>query len=251
MLELLADPSVWMSLLTLTLLEVVLGIDNVIFLSIVSAKLPEQQQPSARRIGLIIALAMRVVLLFSITWIIGLTQPVFAVLEQTVSWRDLVLLAGGVFLLFKATTEIHGYVEGEEHGSGATAAVASFATVVVQIVALDLVFSIDSVLTAVGMAKHLPVMIAAVVIAMGIMLWAAEPVSDFVARHPTVKMLALAFLLLIGVTLVADGLHFHIPRGYLYFAVAFSAAVEAVNLVSRRKRRTAVRMRRPTRDSRQ
>lgn len=240
MLALLSDPNAWVSLLTLTLLEIVLGIDNVIFLSIISAKLPEQRQPLARRLGLIIALALRVVLLFSITWIIGLTQPVFEALGQEVSWRDIVLLVGGVFLLFKATTEIHAYMENEDHGEGtARKATASFAAVVIQIVALDVVFSVDSVLTAVGMSGDLPVMITAVVIAMGVMLWAAEPVSGFVNRHPTVKMLALAFLLLIGVTLVADGLEFHIPRGYLYFAVAFSAAVEAINLMRRRKRQRA------------
>lgn len=238
MLELLTDPNAWFSLATLTLLEIVLGIDNVIFLSIISARLPEARQPAARRIGLLIALGLRIVLLFSITWIIGLTQPVFEFLEHTVSWRDLVLLAGGLFLLVKATTEIHDYMESEEHGAGGAKVAASFAAVVLQIVALDVVFSLDSVLTAVGMADHVEVMIAAVVIAMGVMLWAAEPVSDFVSRHPTVKMLALAFLLLIGVTLIADGLQFHIPRGYLYFAVAFSAAVEAVNLLRRRKRRS-------------
>ncbi len=239
MLELLADPNAWLSLLTLTLLEVVLGIDNVIFLSIISAKLPEQRQPAARRLGLVVALALRVVLLFSITWIIGLTAPVFELVGRSFSWRDLVLLGGGVFLLVKATTEIHAYMENEEHGSAGGGGTASFAAVVAQIVALDVVFSIDSVLTAVGMSGELAIMIAAVVIAMGVMLWAAEPVSDFVNRHPTVKMLALAFLLLIGVTLVADGLQFHIPRGYLYFAVAFSAAVEAVNLLRKRNRRKA------------
>ncbi|SMF33754.1 Membrane protein TerC, possibly involved in tellurium resistance [Tistlia consotensis] len=238
MFELFADPNAWASLLTLTLLEIVLGIDNVIFLSIVSAKLPAPRQPAARRIGLLLALALRIALLVSITWIIGLTEPVLELAGRAFSWRDLVLLAGGLFLLFKATGEIHGYMEAEEEDeASAGAGKASFGLVVLQIVLLDAVFSIDSVLTAVGMSGELAIMIAAVVAAMAVMLWAAEPVSDFVNRHPTVKMLALAFLLLIGVTLVADGLQFHIPRGYLYFAVAFSAAVEAVNLTRRRKRR--------------
>ncbi|MEX2632176.1 MAG: TerC family protein [Tistlia sp.] len=236
MIELLTDPNAWVSLLTLTLLEVVLGIDNVIFLSIISEKLPEARQPAARRLGLVLALVMRILLLFSIAWIIGLTAPLFELVGQELSWRDLVLIAGGVFLLFKATGEIHIYMEAHEEGADkARSGSASFFAVVVQIVLLDAVFSIDSVLTAVGMSGDLPIMITAVVIAMAVMLWAAEPVSAFVSRHPTVKMLALAFLLLIGVTLVADGLDFHIPRGYLYFAISFSAAVEAVNLLRRRR----------------
>lgn len=233
MLELLVDPHAWASLLTLAALEIVLGIDNIIFLSIVSARLPAAQQPAARRIGLLLALLMRVALLLSITWIIGLTAPAFSLLGHTVSWRDLVLGGGGLFLLAKGTMEIHHTLEGQEAaGAGRTT---SFAGAIVQIVLLDLVFSLDSVITAVGMAEHVEVMVAAVVIAILVMLVAAEPVSAFVNRHPTVKMLALAFLLLVGTALVADALHVHIPRGYLYFAIAFSAGVETLNLLVRRR----------------
>lgn len=234
MLSLLTDPHAWASLLTLTALEIVLGIDNIIFLSIVSSRLPAHQQSRARRIGLLLALGMRIALLSAIAWIIGLTQPVFSVWEHEVSWRDLVLAAGGLFLLFKGTAEIHHTMEGE--GPEATAGSASFLATVAQIVALDLVFSIDSVITAVGMAEHLPIMIAAVVIAIVVMMVAADPVSRFIERHPTVKMLALSFLLLVGMALIADGLHFHIPRGYLYFAIAFSIGVETLNLLARRAR---------------
>ena len=243
MVELLTDPQAWASLLTLALLEIVLGFDNVIFLSIVSGRLPPERQPRARTIGLGLAAAMRILLLFSITWIISLTQPLFTVLDYAVSWRDLVLIAGGLFLLVKGTMEIHHMTEGigeEEHG----AAPASFAAVIGQIVVLDIVFSLDSVITAVGMSQHLPVMIAAVLISVAVMLAAAKPIGDFINRHPTVKMLALSFLLLVGVALIADGLHFHIPRGYLYFAIAFSVGVEVLNLMAaqaRAKRRQAAR----------
>lgn len=241
MVELLSDPQAWASLLTLTLLEIVLGIDNVIFLSIVSGRLPPEQQPRARTIGLSLAAIMRILLLFSITWIIGLTQPLFTVAEFSVSWRDIVLIAGGLFLLIKGTMEIHHMTEGlseEAHGQ----APASFPAVIGQIVMLDIVFSLDSVITAVGMSQHLPVMVAAVLISVGVMLAAAKPIGEFINRHPTVKMLALSFLLLVGVALIADGLHFHIPRGYLYFAIAFSLGVEVLNLISanaRRRRRQA------------
>src|SRR5512132_213100 len=241
MIDLLTDPQAWASLLTLTLLEIVLGIDNVIFLSIVSGRLPEARRPRARTIGLALAAAMRIVLLFSITWIIGLTRPIFSVFEQAVSWRDLVLIGGGVFLLVKGTMEVHHMAEGAEEKE-ARAAPASFAGVIAQIVMLDIVFSLDSVITAVGMTNVLPVMIAAVLIAVGVMLLAAKPIGDFINRHPTVKMLALSFLVLVGVALIADGLHFHIPRGYLYFAIAFSALVECLNLMAARaraRRRTA------------
>jgi predicted tellurium resistance membrane protein TerC len=234
MLELLADPNAWASLLTLTALEIVLGIDNIIFLSIVSGKLPAHQQQTARRIGLGLALLMRIALLASIAWIIGLTQPAFSVLGHVVSWRDLVLGGGGLFLLVKGTMEIHHMAEGHEEGS--QAGTASFAGAIVQIVLLDIVFSLDSVITAVGMADDLPIMIAAVVIAIIVMLVASEPVSAFVNRHPTVKMLALSFLLLVGMALVADGVHYHIPRGYLYFAIAFSVGVECLNLIAARAR---------------
>lgn len=235
MLELLADPNAWASLLTLTALEIVLGIDNIIFLSIVSGRLPAHQQQSARRIGLGLALVMRVALLASIAWIIGLTQPAFAVLGYEVTWRDLVLGAGGLFLLVKGTTEIHHMAEGADEAS--QVGTASYAAAIVQIVLLDIVFSLDSVITAVGMADDLPIMILAVVIAIVVMLVASEPVSAFVNQHPTVKMLALSFLLLVGMALVADGLGYHIPRGYLYFAIAFSGAVEALNLLAAKARK--------------
>jgi len=240
MFELLADPAVWASLLTLTALEIVLGIDNILFITILSDRLPEEQQARARRVGLIMALLGRIAMLACIVWIIGLTQPLFELLGFVFSWRDAILLAGGLFLLYKATSELHEMVEPEAEGPAGRAAT-TFTAVVVQIFLIDLVFSIDSVLTAVGMVEHIPVMVVAMTVAIGVMLLAAEPVAAFVQRHPTVKSLALAFLLLIGVTLVAESLHFHIPRGYLYFAIAFSAGVEAFNLWAlrrRRKRRT-------------
>jgi predicted tellurium resistance membrane protein TerC len=238
--DLLLDPAIWASFLTLTLMEIVLGIDNVIFVSIIANRLPEHQRALGRTIGLAGALVMRIALLFVITWVIGLTAVAFSVLGQDVSWRDIILMLGGVFLLAKATLEIHKAVEGEEedHGPGAVVA-AGFGLVVAQIMALDLVFSIDSILTAVGMVEHVEVMIAAVIISIGVMMAAAGPISTFIQRHPTAKMLALSFLMLIGVALVADGLHFHIPRGYLYAAIGFSVAVEALNQLARRNRRKA------------
>lgn len=241
MLELLSDPNAWASLLTLTALEIVLGIDNIIFISIMAAKLPAHQQEKARRIGLALALITRLMLLASIAWVATLVQPLFSVAGMAVSGRDLILIVGGLFLLAKGTMEIHHTVEGHEE-EGAARAVATFGGVVVQIMFLDIVFSLDSVITAVGMSDHLPVMVTAVIIAMAVMLFAAGPVGDFVNRHTTVKMLALSFLLLVGVALVADGLGFHIPKGYLYFAIAFSALVEALNLAAagRRKKRRAV-----------
>jgi len=240
---LMGDPSAWASLLTLTVLEIVLGIDNIIFLSIITEKLPPPQAKVARRIGLAMALVGRIALLFSIAWVIGLTTPVLDLFGESFSWRDLVLFAGGFFLLYKGTTEIHHSVEGDEEGHGGGKAAAAMASVIAQIFVLDLIFSIDSVLTAVGMSEHLPVMVAAVVIAICVMLVAAEPLSAFVRRHPTVKMLALAFIMLVGVALVADALHFHIPRGYIYMAIGFSVGVEALNLwaQARRRRRKAER----------
>jgi predicted tellurium resistance membrane protein TerC len=235
MLELLTDPHAWISLATLSVLEIVLGIDNIIFLSIVSARLPENQQATARRIGLGLALLARILLLFSLTWMIGLTQPIFAIGEFEVSWRDIVLGAGGLFLIVKGTMEMHHMLEG--YGGESVAGTASFAGVITQIVLLDLVFSLDSVITAIGIAEHIPIMVAAIVIAMVIMVLAAEPTARFVNAHPTVKMLALSFLLLVGAALVADGLHFHIPRGYLYFAIAFSIGVESLNLLAAGARR--------------
>ena len=233
MFELLTDFNVWTSLLTLTVLEIVLGIDNIVFLSIASSRLPKSRRPEARRIGLALALLMRIALLSSIAFIIHLSEPIVTVYGQAFSWRDLVFFAGGIFLLTKGTREIHHLVDGDDeemHARGAT-----FFSVIVQIAIFDLVFSIDSVITAVGMAEHLPVMIAAVVIAIIIMLIASGPVSEFVHRYPTVKMLALSFLLLIGMTLIADALHFHIPRGYLYFAVGFSILVEFLNQSAMRR----------------
>ncbi|MBT3399298.1 MAG: TerC family protein [Rhodospirillaceae bacterium] len=237
MLELLTDPAAWASLLTLTLLEVVLGVDNVIFLSIVTSRLPAAQQPRARRIGLILALGGRVVLLLALGWLIGLTAPLLSFLGVELSWRDLILAVGGLFLIYKATTEIHVMLEGENAGGhGGKPGSAVFAAVLVQIFLLDLVFSLDSVLTAIGMADEIIIMVAAVTIAIGVMIVAAEPLSAFVQRHPTVKMLALSFLLLIGVALIADGFEFHIPRGYLYFGVAFATAIEILNLIARKRR---------------
>jgi predicted tellurium resistance membrane protein TerC len=235
MLELLTDPHAWISLATLSVLEIVLGIDNIIFLSIVSARLPVHQQATARRIGLALALIARVLLLLSLTWMIGLTRPIFEIAGFPVSWRDIVLIAGGIFLIVKGTIETHHMLEGQ--GGEGVAGTATFAAVIVQIVLLDLVFSLDSVITAIGIAEHVPIMVAAIVIAMAIMLLAAEPTARFVNNHPTVKMLALSFLLLVGAALVADGMHFHIPRGYLYFAIAFSMGVESLNLLAARARR--------------
>ncbi|HRW59696.1 MAG TPA: TerC family protein [Defluviicoccus sp.] len=240
MLHLLTDPQAWANLLTLTALEIVLGIDNVIFLSIVTGRLPLHQQPMARYIGLGLAAAMRVLLLLSISWIMGLTTVAFTVLGEAISWRDLVLLAGGLFLLVKGTLEIHHMTEGEGEGEGehgASKRGMGLAAAIAQIVLLDIVFSLDSVITAVGMSQDLPVMITAVLIAVGVMLLAAKPIGTFIREHPTLKMLALSFLLLVGVALIADGLHFHVPRGYLYFAIAFSAGVECLNLIAARGRR--------------
>lgn len=233
MLELLTDFNVWTSLLTLTVLEIVLGIDNIVFLSIASSRLPKERRQEARRIGLALALIMRIALLSSIAFIIHLSEPIVTVYGQAFSWRDLVFFAGGIFLLTKGTREIHHLVDGDDDEMRARGA--TFFSVIVQIAIFDLVFSIDSVITAVGMAEHLPVMIAAVVIAIIIMLIASGPVSEFVHRYPTVKMLALSFLLLIGMTLIADALHFHIPRGYLYFAVGFSILVEFLNQSAMRR----------------
>lgn len=240
MLHLLTDPQAWANLLTLTALEIVLGIDNVIFLSIVTGRLPLHQQPMARYIGLGLAAAMRVLLLLSISWIMGLTTVAFTVLGEAISWRDLVLLAGGLFLLVKGTLEIHHMTEGEGEGEGehgASKRGMGLAAAIAQIVLLDIVFSLNSVITAVGMSQDLPVMITAVLIAVGVMLLAAKPIGTFIREHPTLKMLALSFLLLVGVALIADGLHFHVPRGYLYFAIAFSAGVECLNLIAARGRR--------------
>ncbi len=225
----LSNPEAWIALLTLTVLEIVLGIDNIIFISILSGKLPEALQKRARNVGLAMAMIMRILLLLSIAWIVRLTKPLFTVVGQDISGRDLILLVGGLFLLFKATHEIHDKLEGEE-GASATRVAPSFTSVIVQIMLLDIVFSLDSVITAVGMAKDVGVMITAVVISVAIMLVAAGPIGAFVNRHPTVKMLALSFLLLIGVTLIAEGFEQHVSKGYIYFAMAFSVFVEVLNL---------------------
>ena len=235
--ELLLDPTVWASLATLTILEIVLGIDNVVFISVLVGRLPEEQQARARTLGLMGALVMRVILLMGIVWLTRLTEPVFTLLDFSFSWRDIILIVGGGFLLAKATTEIHHTIEGagvteRRNNKGAGA----FWRVITQVMLLDMVFSLDSVLTAIGMADHIEVMIAAVVIAMGVMLWMSGPIASFIQKHPTTKMLALSFLLLIGMALVADGLGFHIPRGYFYFAIAFSGAVEMLNLAFARRR---------------
>jgi predicted tellurium resistance membrane protein TerC len=234
--ELLSDPNVWVSFLTLVVLEIVLGIDNIVFIAIVSSHLPQRKQALARRIGLTVAIVMRVLLLTTISWIISLREPLFSLFGQTFSWRDLILGAGGLFLLAKGTREIHTEVEGEDDPRRKYAKT-TFAGVIFQIAILDIVFSLDSVITAVGVADHLEVMIAAVVVAVLIMMVAAEPTSRFVNKHPTVKMLALSFLLLIGVALVADALQFHIPRNYLYFAIAFSGLVEFLNRLAERHRK--------------
>ena len=232
--EWIADPQLWIAFATLTVLELVLGIDNIIFISILSGKLPAEQQSRARFIGLTLALGMRVLLLLSLSWIIGLTEPLFSVAGKAISGRDLVLLIGGLFLIAKSTHEIHGSLEGEE-GHGSKRVYSSFASVIVQITLLDIVFSLDSVITAVGMVNNIWIMIAAVVISIVAMMFFAKPIGDFVQRHPTVKMLALAFLLLIGVTLVAEGFGQHIPKGYIYFAMAFSVLVEVLNMKLRKK----------------
>lgn len=226
-----ADPQAWLALATLTAMEIVLGIDNIVFISILTGKLPRAQQARGRTVGLAAALVTRLLLLLSLSWIMGLTATLFSLLGHEVSGRDVIMLGGGLFLLAKATYEIHDKLEGEaEHDPSGQGGQASFGSTIVQIMLLDIVFSLDSVITAIGMAEHVQVMVIAVVIAVGFMMWFSGTISDFVHRHPTVKMLALSFLLLIGVTLIADGLHQHIPKGYVYFAMSFSLLVETLNL---------------------
>jgi len=233
----LSTPEIWASVVTLTALEIVLGIDNLVFIAILAARLPPARQPVARRTGLALALVTRLALLASIVWITRLTQPLFAVLDHRFSWRDLILIAGGFFLLFKGTRKIHSAIEGEDGHTGPSQPVRSFWGVVSQIVILDIVFSLDSVLTAVGMATELWVMASAVIVAVAIMLLASDPLSAFIDRHPTVKMLALSFLLLIGMTLIADGAGFHVPKGYIYAVIVFSIGVEGLNQLAARRRR--------------
>jgi len=240
MMEWLTDPHAWASFIALSAMEIVLGIDNLVFLGIMVSKLPERQRLLARRIGLSLALIFRVVMLGGIAWVIHLTTPIFSVAGFDFSWRDLVLIAGGLFLLVKGTREIHEDIEGEEEISAGKVATQSMTSAIIQIAVIDLVFSVDSIITAVGMADHIEVMIAAVAVAIAVMYFASDPVSHFIERHPTTKMLALSFLLLIGAALIADGFHFHIPRGYIYFAMAFSAGVEVVNVLASRTRRRRV-----------
>ena len=232
--EWLADPSIWIAFGTLTVLELVLGIDNVIFISILAGKLPQEQQAKARYIGLSMALIMRVILLFSLTWVMGLTESLFSIWNHPISGRDLILIIGGLFLIAKSTHEIHGSLEGEE-GHASKKVYASFASVIVQITLLDIVFSLDSVITAVGMVDNIWIMIAAVVISIIAMMLFAGSIGAFVQKHPTIKILALAFLLLIGVTLLAEGFHQKIPKGYIYFAMAFSVLVELLNMQLRKR----------------
>jgi predicted tellurium resistance membrane protein TerC len=240
MIELLTSPEAWAALLTLTALEIVLGIDNVIFLSVIVARIPEAQAKRARQIGLALALVFRILLLSVLVWLIGLTEAVLTIRGVALSWRDIILIGGGLFLIGKATHEIHAEVEAREEGSDASPRAGAFFWVIMQIIVIDIVFSLDSIITAIGMAQDLAIMIAAVVIACFIMYVSSGPVARFIADHPTTKMLALAFLVLIGVALVADGFKFHIPRGYIYFAIVFSAAVEFFNVAAQRNRRRTV-----------
>ncbi len=242
--EWITDPQIWISLVTLTVLEIVLGIDNIIFISILAGKLPTEQQGRARTTGLLLALVTRILLLCSIFWLTKLIKPLFEIFHHGVSGKDLVMLAGGIFLIWKSVHEIHGSLEGEEHASSGGKA-QKFSGVIMQIVVIDIVFSLDSVITAVGLAKQIGVMVAAVVLAMVVMLLASGAISGFVNRHPTIKMLALSFLLLVGVVLIADGCGQHVEKGYIYFAMAFSFAVEMMNIKMRKKRTKAVELRSP------
>jgi predicted tellurium resistance membrane protein TerC len=243
MFALISDPAAWAALVSLTAMEVVLGIDNVVFISVLVSRLPEKTARRARQIGLALALVLRVGLLSILTWLIGLTEPVFTILGHGFSWRDMVLGAGGLFLIAKATHEIHAAIEGE-HEQAANLKQHAFTFVVLQLIVIDLVFSIDSIVTAIGMARDIEIMVLAILIAVGVMYVASGVVGDFIAAHPTTKMLALAFLILIGIALVADGMGVHIPRGYIYFAMAFAAGVEFVNVLARSKRRKVVRRKR-------
>lgn len=246
--EWVSNPEIWMALATLTVLEVVLGVDNIIFIAILADRLPEHQQAKGRTVGLVLAMVTRIILLFSITLIMRLTTPLFTVLGQAISGRDIILLAGGLFLIAKSTLELHNSLEGEEdhHGSGAARQV-SFISIIVQIMLLDIVFSLDSVITAIGLVKQLPVMIAAIIIAMVFMVFMAGTISDFIANHPTIKVLALSFLLLVGLALMGEGLDLHIPKGYIYFAMAFSVFVEMLNMRLRKRQSRPVKLRKPMR----
>jgi predicted tellurium resistance membrane protein TerC len=247
MMNWIADPEIWIALTTLTALEIVLGIDNIVFISILIGTLPARDQRGARVIGLGLAMLMRILLLFSLVWLMRLTAPLFFVLNQEISGRDLILMGGGLFLLWKSTSEIHGTLEGKEK-SVSVKARSGFASVIIQIILIDIVFSLDSVITAIGMSGQLGVMTAAIVLAVIVMLVLADAIGRFVNRHPTVKMLALSFLILIGVALIGDGLEMHIPKGYIYFAMAFSVLVEMLNLRIRQRRAAPVVLRRRQND---
>ena len=237
--EWITDPEIWASLITLMALEIVLGIDNLLFISILAGRLPEHQQSKARKVGLALALITRLMLLATLAWIVQLTTPFITFGKFGLSWRDVILIFGGLFLLWKATVEIHAEVEGEEEDKGPAKAGVTFMAIVTQIAIIDIVFSLDSVITAVGMADQLWVMVVAVVAAVVVMLVASDPLANFIEAHPTVKMLALSFLLLIGLVLIADGMHYHIPKGYVYVALGFSVGVEALNTWVRRRRKLA------------
>jgi len=245
--ELLLDPQAWLAFVTLTALEIVLGIDNIIFITILVGRLPEAQRPRARVLGLGFAMLTRILLLLSLAWVMQLTAPLFSIFEHAVSGRDLILFGGGLFLLAKSTMEIHASLEGEEESRSAGTRYPSFLATIIQIGIIDIVFSLDSVITAVGLAQHVPVMVAAIVVAVLVMMWAAGPIGDFVDRHPTFKILALSFLILIGMALIGEGLGLHIPKGYLYFAMAFSVSVELLNMRLRKRLAEPVHLRQPHR----
>ena len=244
MLELLTDPQVWIAFLTLTALELVLGIDNIIFISILVDKLPPERREFARKIGLAMAMIMRIGLLLVLAWIVGLVEPLFTVLGQEISGRDLILILGGLFLVYKSTTEIHGSMEGEE-GTTAAAVKATFTAVILQIMVVDLVFSLDSIITAVGMVDDVRIMIIAVVLSVALMMVFAGPIGRFVSDHPTIKMLALSFLVVVGIVLIAEGFDNHVPKGYIYFAMAFSLAVEVLNINARKRAKQVVDLHSP------
>ena len=236
--ELLMDPAAWVALVTLTALEIVLGVDNIIFISILVGRLPAARRNFARRLGLGLAMGMRILLLLSLTWVMGLTAPLFSVLGMEISGRDIILIGGGLFLLWKSTAEIHESLEGEAHADGGGpggAAQATFGAILVQIAIIDIVFSLDSVITAVGLVDEVEIMIAAIVLSVIVMMFTARSIGEYVERHPTIKMLALSFLIMVGMALVAEGLHFHVPKGYIYFAMAFSLGVELLNIRLRKR----------------